>query len=160
MLAIRARSVFGPRITRLMHVYWRFSRGVTLGIRAVVLNERGEVFLVQHSYVPGWHLPGGGVEPGETVAQALGRELMEEGNIALSNPASLHALYFNNRASNRDYVALFVVRQFQQHEAPRPNREIVAHGFFAPDALPAGTTEATARRIAEVLAGEPPASVW
>ena len=34
-----------------------------------------------------------------------------------------------------------------------PNREIVAHGFFALDALPDGTTPGTRRRIAEVLQG-------
>jgi len=143
-----------------MHVYWRFSRGVTLGVRALVTNERGEIFLVKHSYVAGWHLPGGGVEPGETVPEALGRELMEEGNIALSGPPSLHAIYFNDRASNRDYVALFVVRAFHQTEAPQPNREIIEHGFFAPHALPAGITDGTARRIAEVLEGRPAAPVW
>ena len=47
-------------------VYWRLSRGMTLGVRALVIDEQRQILLVQHSHVRGWHLPGGGVEPGET----------------------------------------------------------------------------------------------
>ena len=53
-----------PALRRLLHLHWRFSRGLTLGVRAVVIDAGGKVFLVRHSYVSGWHLPGGGVEPG------------------------------------------------------------------------------------------------
>ena len=70
-----------PLINRLVHFYWRFSRGLTLGVRAVVLDAEGRVFLIKHSYAAGWHLPGGGVEAGETLVEALARELREEGNI-------------------------------------------------------------------------------
>ena len=125
---------------RLLHVYWRFARGMTLGVRGLVIDGTGRVFLVKHSYVAGWHLPGGGVETGETLVTALARELREEGNIELSEPPLLFAVYFNRRASRRDHVALYVVRAFHQSAPPQPNSEIVAHGFFAPDALPADTT--------------------
>ena len=79
----------------------------------------------------GWHLPGGGVEAGETLAEALARELLEEGNIELTAPPRLHGMYFNDRDSRRDHVALFVVRDFRQTAAPVPDHEIIAHGFFA-----------------------------
>ena len=55
---------------------------------------------------------------------------------------------------------LYVVRAFRQTAPPRPNREIVAHGFFAPDALPDGTTRATRERLAEVLTGRAAAEFW
>ncbi len=77
------RRPLEPAIRRVFHTYWRFSRGLTLGVRGLVLDELGRVFLIKHSYVAGWHLPGGGVEIGETLATALARELREEGNIEL-----------------------------------------------------------------------------
>jgi ADP-ribose pyrophosphatase YjhB (NUDIX family) len=149
-----------PVTRRLLHFYWRFSRGLTLGVRAVVIDGSGKVFLVMHSYVPGWHLPGGGVEIGETAAVALARELREEGNIELVEQPTLFGVYFNRRISRRDHVALYVVHAFRQDAPPQPNHEIVAHGFFAPNALPAETTGATRNRLAEVLNGRPPAELW
>ena len=118
------------------------------------------MFLVKHSYVAGWHLPGGGVEVGETLTAALERELQEEGNIEITSTPVLYGIYFNRRVSRRDHVALYVVRSFRQSAPPQPNREIIAHGFFAPDALPEGTTRATRERIAEVLNGRAAAEFW
>jgi ADP-ribose pyrophosphatase YjhB (NUDIX family) len=154
------RAAVEPAIRRFLHAYWRFSRGLTLGVRAVVVDGQGRVFLVRHSYVAGWHLPGGGVEPGETLTAALARELAEEGNIAPVETPALHGVFFNSRVSRRDHVAVFIVRTFRQDGPPQPNHEIVAHGFFHPDALPQDATPATRRRLAEVFKGVPIAERW
>jgi 8-oxo-dGTP pyrophosphatase MutT (NUDIX family) len=154
------RRCLEPVIRRVLHFYWRFARGLTLGVRALVIDAQGRVFLVKHSYIDGWYLPGGGVEVDETLAAALARELREEGNIELSGPPALFAVYFNRRVSRRDHVALYVVRSFEQSAPPRPNREIVAHGFFAPGSLPEDTTRGTRERIAEVLGGRTVAEFW
>ena len=66
-------KTFEPALRRLFHLYWRFARGMTLGVRAVVLDGENRVFLVKHSYVTGWHLPGGGVETGETLLRGAAR---------------------------------------------------------------------------------------
>jgi ADP-ribose pyrophosphatase YjhB (NUDIX family) len=145
---------------RLMHLYWRFSRGLTLGARGLVLDGEGRVFLVKHTYTEGWHLPGGGVEAGETLLEALTHELRDEGNIELTGPPVLYAIYFQPAYSRRDHVALYVVRQFRQTAEPKPNREIAAHGFFPLDALPPDTTAGTRARIAEVMASKPAAERW
>ncbi len=149
-----------PLLRRLLHFYWRFARGMTLGVRAVVLDGEDRVFLVMHGYVSGWHLPGGGVEVGESSSEALERELMEEGRIDLAAPPELHGLFFNGHVSRRDHVAVYVVRKYRQDRLPEPNREIAACGFFAPDALPEGTTVGTRLRIAEVLEGKPRIGTW
>jgi 8-oxo-dGTP pyrophosphatase MutT (NUDIX family) len=156
--AIRRR--LEPLIRGLFHAYWRFSRGLTVGVRGLVLDGQGRVFLVKHSYVAGWHLPGGGVEQGETLLAALARELREEGNIESTATPVLHAIYFNRRMSSRDHVALYVVRSFQQPSPPRANHEIIAHGFFELENLPADTSRATRERIAEVVGGRSPAEIW
>jgi ADP-ribose pyrophosphatase YjhB (NUDIX family) len=151
----------GERALRgVLHVYWRVSRGHTLGVRGLVVDGQDRVLLVRHSYVSGWYLPGGGVEVGESLQEALDRELREEGNVHLTGAPVLHGIYLNARVSRRDHVALFVVRAFEQPAPPVPNREIVATGFFALDALPAGTTRGTRARIAEVLHGAPASDRW
>jgi 8-oxo-dGTP pyrophosphatase MutT (NUDIX family) len=154
------RRRFEPALRRLFHLYWRFARGMTLGVRGVVLDGDNHVFLVKHSYVSGWHLPGGGVEVGETFADALRRELMEEGRIEVVGEPALHGLFLNSHVSRRDHVAVYVVRQFRQDHMPEPNREIVACGFFDAAALPAETTEGTRLRISEVLEGRAPIPTW
>ena len=147
-------------LRRLLHVYWRFSRGLTLGVRATVIDGEGRVFLVKHGYTPGWHLPGGGVEVGETLRDALRRELLEEANIVIMDPPKLHGMFFNASISRRDHVAVFVVRDFQQQAPPQPTSEIVDHGFFARHELPPDVTPGTRRRIAEVLEGANVSERW
>jgi ADP-ribose pyrophosphatase YjhB (NUDIX family) len=159
-LFYRLRRKFEPALRHVFHVYWRLARGLTLGVRALVIDGEGRVFLVKHSYVTGWHLPGGGVEVGETVSEALNRELAEEGNIELTGPPLLHAVYFNGRVSRRDHVALYIVRDFRQIAEPKPNREIIATDFFAPEALPAEATRGTRARIAEVLGDAEVSERW
>ncbi|MGO4404266.1 NUDIX domain-containing protein [Bosea sp. RAF48] len=147
-------------LTAVLHVYFRLSRSMTFGVRAAVLNDRGEVFLVRHGYIPGWYLPGGGVEVGETMWDALERELAEEGNIRIAGQPILHGIFFNRRISRRDHVALFVIRSFTVEGIRRPDREIAEAGFFPLDRLPDGTTPATRRRLEEIIAGAPAAADW
>lgn len=156
----RLRRKFEPLLRRGVHFYWRFARGATLGAFGMVIDGQGRVFLVKHSYVAGWHLPGGGVETGETLRTALARELAEEGNIRLTAEPVLHGVFFNSRVSRRDHVALYIVRDFVQPSAPVPDHEIIDHGFFAPDALPADTGRATRARIAEVFNGVALSELW
>lgn len=156
----RLRGRFEPALRRLFHLYWRFARGMTLGVRAVVLDGDSHVFLVKHSYVSGWHLPGGGVETGETIRLALQRELMEEGRIAMVGEPTLLGVYLNSHVSRRDHVAVYVVRNFSQDRLPEPNREIIDCGFFETRALPPDTTMGTRLRISEVTENKPQIETW
>jgi ADP-ribose pyrophosphatase YjhB (NUDIX family) len=158
--AHRLRRRFEPALRQVFHLYWRFARGMTMGVRAVVLDSEHRVFLVRHSYVSGWHLPGGGVETGETLREALQRELVEEGRIEPVGEPTLFGVYLNSHVSRRDHVAVYVVRQFTQDRLPEPNREIVDCGFFDTRALPEGTTSGTRLRIAEVIENKQAIQTW
>ena len=154
------RRALEPAIRRVLHTYWRVVRGLTMGVRAIVIDPQGRVFLVKHSYVTGWHLPGGGVEPGETVGEALDRELLEEGGITPLERPVLHGVFFNSRVSRRDHVMVFVVRAFKQDGGPRHKHEIVDYGFFALDALPQDATRGTRARLAELFGGAAISPRW
>jgi ADP-ribose pyrophosphatase YjhB (NUDIX family) len=50
-------------------------------VGAVVRDEQGRLLLIKRGHEPGaglWSLPGGRIEPGETDAEALVREMLEE----------------------------------------------------------------------------------
>ena len=147
-------------VKRALHVYWRFARGLTMGVRAAVLDDAGRVFLIRHTYVRGWHMPGGGVEAGETAIAALRRELFEEACIELAADPPLHSVYFNAKASRRDHVLLYVVRDFRVVATKTPDREIAEAGFFPLDALPQEVTPATRRRLDEIASGAAPSPIW
>jgi 8-oxo-dGTP pyrophosphatase MutT (NUDIX family) len=160
MTLSRIRTLLEPLLRRCFHLYWRFARGMTFGVRALVFDAQGRVFLVKHSYVAGWHLPGGGVEVGETALDAIRRELEEEGNIVFDGLPVLHGIFFNRHVSRRDHVVVYIVRNFHQASKPVPNREIVDCGFFELKSLPDDTTEGTRRRIEEAAGDLPVSPDW
>lgn len=129
-------------------------------MRAAVFDNDGRVLLVRHTYVTGWSLPGGGVEPGETAQTALERELREETGVHLTGPARLHGLFLNRNLAARDHVAVYVTRDFTRAEIALPNREIAQIGFFDITALPEATTPATRRRLAEIAGQQAVEAHW
>jgi len=140
--------------------YGRLTRGMTLGVRAMLLRD-DTVLLVKHSYVPGWYFPGGGVDAGESMVEALHREVREETGARLTAPPTLFGIYRNAHADSRDHVALYVCRDFARDpDTMLPDREIIACETFPVDRLPEGTSTGTVARLGEVLGGLPPAIDW
>ena len=148
----------GARL-RLYHTFFLIKRPMTLGVRAAAFDEAGRVFLVRHTYIGGWHLPGGGVERGETAPDALAKELMEEGHLTMIEPPRLASVHFNQAASGWDHVLFFHCPLVVQARPRLPDREIAEAGFFTLDALPEKVTPATRRRLAE-LDGSEPSRYW
>ncbi len=147
-------------INRVLRPWWRLTRGLTLGAQGVVVDARSHVLLVRHGYRPGWHFPGGGVERNETLLVALARELEEETGVTLNDQPVLHGLFSNGDNFPGDHIALFLVREWEQAQVPRPNAEIAEQGFFAVDDVPAGTDAGTRRRLDELFNGKDVSDRW
>jgi ADP-ribose pyrophosphatase YjhB (NUDIX family) len=146
------RRYLQPLVRPLYQAYSRLSRGATLGVRGLVLNDAGEVLLVEHTYVSGWFLPGGGVERGETTEEAVIRELQEEAGVRTIGRPRLVGIHANHRVFRGDHVLLYRVDAWEPCAAADQG-EIRAVGWFAPDRLPADTSPGTRRRIEEALGG-------
>lgn len=138
----------------------RLSRGMTLGVRAVVTDGAGGVLLVEHTYVPGWWLPGGGVDRGETAEAALARELREEAGIEPIGRPRLVSAHGNERHFRGDHILVYRVESWRRTGTAPIASEIRRAAFFPLSALPEGTTAATRRRLAEVLDGAETSAEW
>lgn len=156
----RCRVSPDKMIRSALQRYWRYSRGLTLGAQGVVLDADNRVLLIRHTYRPGWHFPGGGVEKGETVEDALRRELEEEAGVELSGPPELFGLYANHHLFPGDHIALFVIRAWRQLAVPKPNAEIAEQAMFPCDALPEAISPPTRERIREILGVRPRSPHW
>lgn len=147
-------------VRRAMQAYWRLTRSLTMGAQGVVLDGRGRVLLIRHTYRPGWHFPGGGVEKNETLRQALARELNEEAGVVIEGTPQLFSLYANFALFPSDHVALFVVRDWRQPVPFKATVEVAEQGLFDPAGLPEGTIEPVRRRLVEILDGREPDASW
>src|SRR3546814_691000 len=136
----------------VLHRIFALTRGMTLGVRAACFDSEGRIFLVRHTYVAGWYLPGGGVERHETALQALEKELREEGNLRMTAAPLLVHVYYNRNISKRDHVLFYRAEVAQT--APRPpDRAIAETGFFHLTARPADATRQEARRVSKEWVG-------
>lgn len=148
------------RLEFLLRSYWRVSRGMTLGVRGIAQNEAGDVMLVRHGYRPGWYLPGGGVEHGQTAEQALAAEMEQEVGIRPAGPIELFGVYSNHARFKHDHVLLYRVIAWTSCTPTASAMEIVDRRFFPLTALPDGVTAGTRARLAEVFEGAPKSAEW
>ena len=140
-------------LSHTLHTYFLISRGLTLGVRAIVRSDEGNFLLVRHTYTSGWHFPGGGVEKGQTTEQALSNELRQETGLQLVGKPVMHGVFHNNGISKRDHVLVYFC-DVQGSLGVRPKgMEIAETGYFSYDDLPPDTDPGTVRRIQEILLG-------
>lgn len=145
---------------RLLHIYFLLTRPLTMGVRAAIRMQDGKVVLVRHTYTPGWHFPGGGLETNEIARDALCREVEQEVGIQLTAEPTLFGVYFNRGVSKRDHVLLFECAYGGELPAKSPSYEIAEIAAFDPDSLPADIDPGTAQRTREILLEAPVRPEW
>ncbi len=141
----------------------RDPEAVGLSVSAVVWRQqdRCELLLMQRSDNAHWGIPGGFVEPGESITQAVAREVAEETGVRIavgrlvgvySDPATMVVAYPDGR---RIHVVnlCFEARPIGVGAATTPD-ETLASGYFARDALPEPLVPIHRVRIEDAAAGD------
>lgn len=121
---------------------------VAFGAHAIAEDEEGRVLLVRHSYVRGWHFPGGGVRGGEPADVAVIRELKEEVGLAAFTSCEFYSLYTRKVGPATNVIALYRIKGVEI--AFEPNLEIRKVMWADPADPPEDTSPGTRRRLAEL----------
>jgi len=122
-----------------------------LAVVATAIIASGRILLIQREDFRVWGLPGGDVDPGESLARAAVREAREETGltVALTRLVGMYALVGNGHSV---VTAVFAARPAGGEFAPDPH-EIADIGWFSPDALPDDLIWWHRQRIRDALAG-------
>jgi ADP-ribose pyrophosphatase YjhB (NUDIX family) len=134
---------------------WLFNAKFTVGVIALVQDEEGRVLLFKHTYRRDkpWGLPGGSLQPGESLEKCLARELREETGMEIEVDRLLSAASHPER---RRVDTIFACRlaDGQGLEGFRPSAEVSEARFFGLGELPEGMYAGHGRLIARAVAIE------
>ena len=115
---------------------------------SVAIVREGKVLLIKRAFAPYqhlWTLPGGRIEPGETIEQCAIREIREEVSLTIRNPRPVMV-----QALGKDQaflLAVFATRDFSGQL--RASDEVSDHQWVDPSAIIALRTTS---RLDDVLA--------
>jgi 8-oxo-dGTP diphosphatase len=124
-----------------------------IGVFGVIIED-GKVLLGRRRDIDWWNLPGGGMELGETVDEALRREVLEETGVEV-RVGRLAGVY--SKPQKQEVVLTFLCHV--EGGALTETEEIVECRYFPPDALPANTLPKHAERVRDAWPGQPEAVV-
>jgi 8-oxo-dGTP pyrophosphatase MutT (NUDIX family) len=104
-------------------------------VAVVPIGDDGRVLLIDHYRVitdtRGWEVPSGGVDPGETVAEAAARELLEETGHAAAAWQPLGRFHPSNGSSNQVFHVT-VARALARRSDPLDVNETLGLRWFTP----------------------------
>lgn len=132
--------------------YWKVFSPSTFGVRLLYLRNN-KVALVRHSYIDQWYLPGGQLKKGETIEEALKREIKEELDIDILKKPMILGIYFNSKENKKDHIIVFATEDLRNNDNKIviKNIEIKEAKFFNLGDLPKDISPGTKRRIGEFL---------
>jgi ADP-ribose pyrophosphatase YjhB (NUDIX family) len=117
----------------------------------IAIIEKDSILLIQREDFRVWGLPGGDVDPGESLVQAAIREAREETGLTveLTRLVGMYSLVGNDHTL---ITAVFAARPASGQLSPDPH-EISDIGWFRADALPEALMWWHRRRIEHAFAG-------
>ena len=127
---------------------------------AVILDQAGRVVLIRRGDGRGWSLPGGTMEPGETIDACLVREVWEETGLEVepvrlvgiySDPVYTHITYPNGDRAH--FVSATFLCRVQGGAPKADGEESLEVAFFPPQALPQPIVCDHEMRIHDALSG-------
>ncbi len=124
-----------------------------IGVFGVIIQD-GKVLLGRRRDIDWWNLPGGGMELGETVDEALRREVLEETGLQV-RVGRLVGVY--SKPQKQEVVLTFLCHV--EGGALTETEETVESRYFAPDALPPNTLPKHAERVRDAFLDQPAAII-
>ncbi len=142
---------------------------VRLTVSAVARREgdNRDILLIQRADNEHWGLPGGHVEPGESVAQAAAREVLEETGceievgrlIGVYSDPERQTVESSNGECSQFVNLCFEARVTGEIGPPTTPEETLNTGFFPLDALPEPFVPIHTIRIEDAVSQQPAARV-
>jgi ADP-ribose pyrophosphatase YjhB (NUDIX family) len=130
----------------------------TIGVNVAILQD-GKVLLTRREDFEVWCLPGGGVEDGESLAQAARREAREETGLAVEL-TRLVGLYSRPQwRTESTHVVVFAARPVGGSLSPQAS-EVLEARFFSLAEVPQDLLADQRRRIEDALSGAGGSLVW
>lgn len=139
-------------VKKVLQQYWRRTRGLSLGVKAIVLDSGDRVLLVRAADSPTWELPMGRVKDGETVEEAVRRMLGSDLAITLEGAPLFIGLEPSGAAKPEGHFAVVAVRQWLRDAPARMSPSLEARPFHV-TALPADLAPDIATWIGRVPVG-------
>jgi ADP-ribose pyrophosphatase YjhB (NUDIX family) len=124
----------------------------TVGVRILLVSE-DQIMLVKHTYQEEWYIPGGMVERGESVEDAIRREVREELGVQLDH-MELFGVYTNLENGKNDQVIVFLADRYNMIGSV--DREISEFERCPINALPQDLSPGSRRRVRELIKGDYP----
>jgi len=117
-----------------------------IGVFALIFNYEKQILLGHRRDIDWWNLPGGGMEYGETVDEAVCREVREETGLEVK-VERLVGVY--SKPQKQEVVLTFLCQAIGG--TLQPTEETRESRYFAPEALPENTLPKHRQRIEDAL---------
>ena len=130
---------------------------IILGVNVAIVQS-GKILLTKREDFEVWCIPGGQIDPGESLAQAAIREAGEETGLEVELQR-LVGVYSRTGSGVDVHLALFVARPVAGRLKPQVD-EVLELGYFAPEALPEDMLWWHRQPVADVFDGVGSGVAW